>query len=132
MEELKAQDLTEDSTSPWTNPVVMVKKKDSTYRFYVNFRKLNSVTITDAHPLSRVADNLDALSGSQFYSTMYMSSEYWQVELNPADRPKTAFPTGDGLYQFKVMPTGLKNSPPTFQKLMELFLSGLHWTTCVI
>lgn len=132
VEELKAQDLIEDSTSPWASPVVMVKKKDGTYRFCVDFRKLNSVTITDAHPLPRVDDSLDALSGSQFFSTMDMSSGYWQVEMHSRDRPKTAFTTGDGLYQFKVMPMGLKNSPPTFQRLMELVLRGLHWTTCVI
>ncbi len=132
MEELKAHDLIEDSVSPWASPVVMVKKKDGMYRFCVDFRKLNAVTITDAHPLPRVDDSLDALSCSQFFSTMDMSSGYWQVELDPADRPKTAFTTGDGLCQFKVMPMGLKNSPPTFQRLMELVLRGLHWTTCVI
>lgn len=63
------------------------------------------------------------------FLTMDMSSGYWQVELDPADRPQTAFTTGDGLYQFKVMPMGLKNSPPTFQRLMELVLRGLHGTT---
>lgn len=66
VEDLKAQDLIEDSNSPWASPVVMVRKIDGTYRFCVDFRKLNSVTITDAHPLPRVDASLDALSGSQF------------------------------------------------------------------
>lgn len=112
MEELKAHDLDEDSISPWASPEVMVKKKDGMYRFCVDFRKLNAVTITDAHRLPRVNDSLDVLSGSQFFSTMDMSSGYWQVELDPADRPKKL--------------------RPTFQRLMELVLRGLHWTTCVI
>lgn len=86
VEELKAQDLIEDSTRPWASPVVMVKKKDTDF-------VLSSVTITDAHPLPRVNDNLDALSGSQFFSTMDMSSGYWQVEMHPVDRPKIAFTT---------------------------------------
>ncbi|KAL1260277.1 hypothetical protein QQF64_008104 [Cirrhinus molitorella] len=132
VEKLKAQDIVEDSNSPWASPVVMVKKKDNTYRFCVDYRKLNSVTVTDVHPLPRVDDSLDALSGSQYFSTMDMSSGYWQVELDMDDRKKTAFTTGDGLYHFKVMPMGLKNSPPTFQRLMELVLRGLHWTKCVI
>ncbi|XP_057188755.1 interleukin-13 receptor subunit alpha-1 isoform X1 [Triplophysa rosa] len=132
VEQLKAQDVVEDSDSPFSSPVVMVKKKDNTYRFCVDYRKLNSVTVTDALPLPRVDDSLDALSGSQYFSTMDMSAGYWQVELDPQDRHKTAFTTGDGLYQFKVMPMGLKNSPPTFQRLMELVLRGLHWTKCVI
>lgn len=70
------------------------RKKDDTYRFCVDYRKLNSVTITDAHPLPRIDDSLDALSGSQYFSTMDMSSDYWQVELDPNDRKKTAFTTG--------------------------------------
>lgn len=125
VEELKQQDVVEDSQSPWASPVVMVKKKDNTYRFCVDYQKLNSVTITDSHPLPRVDDSLDALSGSHFFSTMDLSSGYWQVELHPADREKTAFSTGDGLYQFKVMPMGLKNPPPIFQRLIELVLRGL-------
>ena len=76
-------------------------------------------------------DSLDALSGSQYFSTIDISSVYWQVELDAKDRQKTAFTTGDSLYQFKVMPMGLKNSPQTFQRLMELVLRGLHWMNCV-
>ncbi|KAL6471730.1 hypothetical protein MHYP_G00203800 [Metynnis hypsauchen] len=63
---------------------------------------------------------------------MDLASGYWQVELEPQDREKTAFTTGHALYHFKVMPTGLTNAPPTFQRLMELVLRGLHWKECLI
>ena len=114
VEELKAHDLIEVSKSPLASSVVMVKKKDGTYRFCVYFRKLSSVTIIDSHPLHGVDGRLGALSGSQLSSTLDMSSGYWQVEMDPADKPKITFSTSNGLYQFKVMHMGLKNSPPTF------------------
>lgn len=63
---------------------------------------------------------------------MDLSSGYWQVELEPQDKEKTGFSTGSALYQFKVMPMGLTNAPPTFQRLMELVLHGLHWKECLI
>ena len=108
----------------------MVKKKDGSYRFCVDYRKLNKLTVKDSHPLPRTDDTLDALSGSVYFTTVDLSSGYWQVTVHPDDREKTAFTTGDGLYQFKVMPMGLTNAPPTFQRLMELVLHGLHWSTC--
>ena len=77
-------------------------------------------------------DILDSLSGSQWFSTLDLRSGYWQVEVDPTDREKTAFTTPYGLYQFKVMPFGLCNAPSTFQRLMELILAGLHWETCLI
>ncbi|KAI2645882.1 Retrovirus-related Pol polyprotein [Labeo rohita] len=85
-------------------------------------RKLNAVTVKDSYPLPRASDALDSLAGARWFSTMDLSSGYWQVELDPKDREKTAFNTGSALYQFKVMPMGLTNAPPTFQRLMELVL----------
>ena len=126
------QDVVEDSHSPWSSPIVMVMKKDGSYRFCIDYRKLNKLTIKDSHPLPRTDDILDALSGSVYFTTVDLSSGYWQVAVHPDDREKTAFTTGDGLYQFKVMPMGLTNAPPTFQRLMELVLHGLHWSTCLV
>lgn len=110
--------LIEESFSTWSSPIVMVKKKDGTYRFCVDYRKLNSVTVKDSHPLPRTDDTIDALSGNTMFSTLDLSSGFWQVEMSPEDKEKTAFTTGDSLYQFKVMPMGLTNSSSTFQRLM--------------
>lgn len=108
------------------------KKKDGTYRFCVDYRRLNAVTVKDSHPLPRVDDTLDRLSGAQVFSTIDLTSGYWQIPLHPDDREKTAFSTGAGLYHFKTMPMGICNAALSFQRLMELVLRGLHWSVCLI
>ena len=93
---------------------------------------MNDLTIKDAHPLPRIDDTLDTLSGSRWFSTLDLTSGYWQVEMEAVDKEKTAFSTYRGLFQFNVMPFGLANAPSTFQRLMELTLSDLHWKTCLV
>lgn len=132
VDELLKADIIEESYSPWAAPVVLVRKKNGTWRFCLDYRKLNAVTIKDSHPLPRVDDALDALSGSAWFSTMDLQHGYWQVELEECDREKTAFTTGSGLYHFKVMPMGLTNAPATCQRLMEMVLRGLPWKTCLV
>lgn len=124
--------IIEESCSPWSSPVVLVKKKNNSWRFCVDYRKLNSVTIKDSHPLPRVDDTLDALSGSTWFSTLDFSDGYWQVGVAEEDREKTAFSTGRSLYQFRSMPMGLTNAPATFQRFMELVLRGLPWHICMV
>ncbi|KAI8507260.1 hypothetical protein Bbelb_146400 [Branchiostoma belcheri] len=123
--------VVEPSQSPWASPVVLVRKKNGTHRFCVDYRKLNHATVKDAHPLPRTDDTIDALSGSAFFTTLDMTAGYWQVPIHPDDREKTAFTTGRGLFQFTVMPFGLTNAPSTFQRLMELLLAGLDWRSCL-
>jgi hypothetical protein len=117
-------EVVQPSSSPWASPIVLVKK-DKSFRFCVDYRKLNDVTYKDAYPLPRIDDTLDSLSGSKWLSTIDVLSGYWQVELAEEDHPKTAFCTTEGLFEFKVMPFGLSNAPATFQRLMDLVLSGL-------
>ena len=120
LDEMLRHDVIEPSTSPWASPVVLVKKKDGTTRFCVDFRKVNDVTRKDSYPLPRIDDTLDALGEAQWFSTLDLKSGYWQVEVQPSDREKTAFTIpGKGLWQFKVLPFGLCNAPATFERLME-------------
>ena len=94
VEEMLNQDIIETSKSPWSSPVVLVHKKDGSFRFCVDYRRLNIVTSKDAHPLPRVDDCLDALSGARVFSTLDYASGYWQMELKPEDHEKTAFQQG--------------------------------------
>jgi len=98
----------------------------------VGYGRLNSMTIQDAYPLPRIDESLDALAGSQFFSTLDLLSRYWQVPLSLEAQDKAAFITRDGLWKLKVLPFGLTSAPATFQRLMEQVLSGLHWKTLLI
>ena len=120
------------SNSPWASPVVMVRKKDGSLRFCVDFCQLNAATVKDAHPLPRIDDLLDALHGAKWFSTLDLKSGYWQVPITEQDKAKTAFRTSSGqLFEFNQVPFGLCNSYATFSRLMDCVLAGLHWETCL-
>ena len=121
-----AKGVIQPSSSPWASPIVLVPKKDGNVSFCIDYRKVNAVTRRDAYPLPRMDDTLDTLAGAKWFSTLDMVSGYWQVEVADKDKEKTAFCTPDGLYEFNVLPFGLCNGPATFQRLMDLVLSGLQ------
>lgn len=124
--------IIQPSTSPWASPVILVKKKDGTDSFVLDYRRLNSVTRKDSYPLPRIDDALEALTESQQYSLMHLMSGYWQVEMHPASREYTAFTTYGGIYEFLVTPFGLTSAPPTFMRLMECVLRNLTYKICLI
>ncbi|UYV66976.1 hypothetical protein LAZ67_4003508, partial [Cordylochernes scorpioides] len=131
VDRMMKQDIIQFSESPWSSPVVLVKKKNGSWRFCVDYRRLNKITKKDVYPLPRVDDALDNLSGARYYSSMDLRTGYWQIEVDEHDREKTAFITPDGLYEFRVMPFGLCNAPATFERMMDTVLKGLKWNICL-
>ena len=120
LDNMLQKDVIQPSISPWASPIVLVRKKDGSLRFCIDYRKVNTIIRKDTYPLPRVDDTLDTLSGSRWFTTLDLVSGYWQVEVSPPSIEKTAFCTPEGLFEFKVMPFGLCNAPATFQRLMDL------------
>ena len=132
LDDMLIRAVIQPTSSLWASPVVLVPKKDGSFCFCIDYRKVNAVTRKDEYPLPRVDDTLDTLPGSKRFSTLDLLSGYWQVEVSPDDREKTAFCTHEGLFEFCVMPFGLCNSPATFQWLMDAVLAGLQWSSCLV
>ena len=132
VEDMLAIGIIQESNSAWSSPTVLVKKKDGTTRFCIDYRRLNQATKVDAYPLPHIEDSLNMLGGARFFCSLDLASGYWQVEMDAADREKTAFVTQGGLYEFRVMPFGLVNAPATFERLMERVLRGIAWSECLV
>ena len=120
------------SCSPWSSPIVLVKKKDSTMRMCVDFRKLNAVTKEDLFPLPAIEDLLAKVRNTKFFSTLDLKSGYHQVPVEEKDREKTAFIVADGLFEFAYLPFGLKNAPAHFSRVMMSILAGLIGTSVLV
>lgn len=132
LEKLQKQGTVRPSTSPWASPIVLVRKKDGSARPCVDYRRLNQLTKKDAFPLPRTEDCLDAVAGAKWFSTLDITSAYNQIPVRESDIPKTAFVTKHGLFENTTMPFGLCNAPATFQRVMEMALRGLQWSSCLI
>ena len=117
--------IIEHSDSPYSSPVVLVRKPDGTNRFCIDFRKLNSVTVFDREPMPTTEDIFSKLQQDVYYSKMDFSKGYWQIPVEKADIPKTAFVTQDGNYHFLKMPFGMVNATATFNKLMRKVLDKI-------
>ncbi|XP_040209167.1 uncharacterized protein LOC120940401 [Rana temporaria] len=126
VEEMLQLGVIQKSHSAWASPVVLVPKKDRTTRFCVDYRKLNAITTADAYPMPRIDELLDRLAAAHYITIMDLSRGYWQIPLAPEAREKSAFITPFGLFEFTVMPFGMKNAPATFQRVMNDLLEGLE------
>ena len=131
VKKLLATNIITPSNSSWASPVVIVRKRDGSARFCIDYRSLNSITQKDVYPLPRIDDVIERLNGSSIFSKLDLRSGYFQVPLAHTDREKTAFTTPDGLYQFNRLPQGLRNSPAVFQRLMNQTLGALRWDVCL-
>lgn len=121
------------SSSPWATPLHLVPKKQAdTWRLCGDFRGYNKVTLPDKHPLPHIHDFAGGLHGKKFFSTIDLEKAYYQVLVNPTDVLKTAVTTPFGLFEFVVMPFGLRNAAQTFQRLMNKILSGLDFCFCYV
>ena len=124
--------IIQPSRSPWDSPIVAVLKKDGGTQLCIDYQQLNAVTLKDAYPLPHIADTLEALKESKYFSTMDLSSGYWQVSVDPNNQHKTAFTSHKGFFEFRVLPFGLCNAPVMFERLMEFVLASLIGTSCLV
>ncbi|KAK3880561.1 hypothetical protein Pcinc_014957 [Petrolisthes cinctipes] len=116
---LQKQGLIRPSLNPWSSPVVLVPKPGGTYRMCVDYRRVNAVTVPDSYPLPHMDDIIDDLGSARFISKLDLLQGYYQVPLTERAQPISAFATPTGLWEFVVLPFGMRNAPGTFQRLMN-------------
>jgi hypothetical protein len=132
VEKMLRSGVIEPATSEWASPVVLVPKPDGSLRFCIDYRKLNAITVRDTYPLPRMDECIDSLGDAVVFSTLDCNSGYWQIPLDEVDRDKTTFCSHAGTFRFLRMPFGLRNAPATFQRAIDIILSGLKWRTCLV
>lgn len=129
--DLEEADMIEDSESPFSSPVLLVEKKTGDVRMCIDYRGINKATVKQQFPLPLIDDQLDRMQGMKYFTTLDLSSGYYQVPVAKDSRHITAFSTPDGHYQFKRMPFGLCNAPAVFQRLINKVLGKLLYTVAM-
>ena len=133
IQQLHSMGVIEESVSPWSSPIVVVRKASGEIRMCVDYRKLNAKTIKDSYRIPTIEELIDMLGGAQWFGTLDLSSGYYQVEVEEAHRERTAFTAGPlGFWQYTRMPFGLTNAPASFQRLMERVFQGVHLKTSLV
>ncbi|XP_077385347.1 uncharacterized protein LOC144023586 [Festucalex cinctus] len=132
LQELLTAGVIRESESPFSSPIVVVRKKNGQVRLCIDYRRLNLQTIKDAYNLPKLEDTFSALHGSQWFSVLDLKSGYYQIEVEEADKPKTAFVCPLGFWEFNRMPQGVTNAPSTFQRLMERCMGDMHLKVALV
>ena len=131
-EELQEAGIIEPSKSPWSSPLVPIRKPDGTIRLCVDYRKLNLVTVSDRFPMPNLLDAIYSLHGKRYFTSLDLVRGYYQMTIDPESREYTAFSTARGHWQFKRLSFGLKNAPSAFQRLMQQVLSEFSTEEVII
>ena len=126
MEKLLDVDIIRESQSPWSAPIVLIRKKDNSIRFCIDYCKINQITKINSYPLAHIDDILNLLGKARYFSNYDLKSGYWQLAMDLVDREKNTFTCHKGLFEFNVMPFGLTNAPAVFSELMAVVLDGLE------
>jgi len=126
VEDMESAGIIEKSTSPFCSPIVVIQKKDGSVRICGDYRKINMITKTDAEPMCDQRAIFSRLTESKFFSKLDLTKGFFQIPLHPESREITAFTSPAGLYQFRVLPFGLSNSPAVFNRVMRQVLQGIR------
>lgn len=120
----------EFASTEWASPVVLVTKKDGSLRFCLDYRHLNAKIRADSHSLPPIDDCIDSLGDAAVFSTVDCKSGYWEIPVAPEDRDESTFTAHIGMFRHLQMPFGLKGAPATFQRTLDIILSGFRWQIC--
>lgn len=132
LDRMLAAGVIQPSTSDWAAAPVLIRKKDGSVRWCVDYRALNKVTVKDTYPLPLIEECLDTLAGNLWFSKLDANAAYWQIKVNPEDRKKTAFITKYGLFEFTRMGFGLCHAPATFARAINHVLHRLNWKIALV
>ena len=132
LQQMRDAGVVRPSNSDWCSPVLLVKKKDGSFRYCIDFRKLNQISKSDSYPLPNINECLEALGGNKFFASADLISGYWQMKVREEDIPKTAFTSGRRLWEFTRLPFGVTGGVPGFSRLMEKVLDGLQYEILVL
>lgn len=132
IQELLEHKIILESESPYSSPIILVKKKNGDDRLCVDFRKLNSNTLRDHYPLPLISDQIDQLANGHFYTSLDMAAGFHQIPISETSIEKTAFVTPDGLYEYLTMPFGLSNACSVYQRCINRALTSLLGTAAQV
>ena len=131
LNEVLESGVIERSESPLAFPVCVVTKKDDTYRFCVDYMRVNAVSKRDAFPIPDIHDALDHLRGARYFATIDLLSGYWQLGMTERAKERSAFCTWRGLFHFTRIPFGLAGAPASFCRLMSIIFKDHLWKICL-